>query len=561
MSEPVTRTWELRSPAPVERVWAALSDTDRFNKAAELGFHYDTAAPPEGSQRRRGWGRFLLGIRGDWEEEPFQHRAPEWFRIHRRFLGGPVRESLVTCRLKPEADGGTSVRYTVALTPAHLLGGLIAQAELAFNTGPKLQRGFDEVLGELVSGELPPALRPPPLDREALARVQSAELEPAAVREALLRLLQEAPLREQDRLHPLRLAAQWGQPAEVVVPALLQATRQGLLSLRWELLCPMCQGPAERPERLNITQSRVHCPSCNIHFDGSFPDSVAVVLRPAEAVRRFEVPVECGGSPGRTPHLVARETLPGGRLTELSLTLAAGAYRLRTWPPRETCALEILDGAYPTELDLKLGEQRLSPARATLRPGPVTLRVDHAPGRDVDLIVERLQRPEGVLTAGRLLSWPGARELLPERALDPSLKVEVERATVLALPPSTEDLSALLRQSGAAHLVVGDRGALGIFPRSRAAVELARRRGAGVLTVGPVLRVQPPEGRTVPMGVPVDQALALLPQAQERVLLPLLAEEDSELAEALQAAGLRTVAPPWDGSAGPEVLVAVAARG
>lgn len=549
MAEPINKVWELRSPASIADTWAVFSDTDRFNRVAELGFKFEQLQLSDGSVRRTGKGVFFAGITAEWEELPWSWKAPEWYRSTRRFLGGPAEEMTVQLRLRAEPDGGTAVRYSVSVTPRNLLLRPIVLADLSLSSAPKVERALTALLTELSGRGAPSNLRPPPLGAEAEALLARAQIDPPQVKAALAQTLRAAPLREQDRLMPLRLAAEWGYGAEPVILGMLQAVREGVLAMRWELMCPSCVGPAQRVERV-AEPVRVHCASCNIWFDRTFPDAVAVSFRAAPALRPDEVPVECVGSPAKQPVVILRERLAPEARVEHTLTLKPGAYRVRTWPPRESAILDVLDATSGEHTaSFTAHDDGVDPPRIVVGPGELRLTLHSRAARPVEIAVERTVRPPDVLSAGRLLSMPAARGLLPAALIDPSLKVESLRFTALGVPPPRgeghlDHVERLLRGHSPRRLIVGERGALATFVTFQAGLDAARSLSSAgfgaALSVGAAVEVQQrATDPIVPMGAPVDEVLALLAEAGPgRLLLGRGLSQDAEVAEALKAAGL-----------------------
>ena len=91
-------TWELHTQADITAAWASLSDTDRFNRLAELNFTFEPA--PAGSSVRRIGRMKRLGMVLTWDELPFTYEAPRWFKTRRIFHGGPAKEFSATLQLK-----------------------------------------------------------------------------------------------------------------------------------------------------------------------------------------------------------------------------------------------------------------------------------------------------------------------------------------------------------------------------------------------------------------------------------------------------------------------------
>src|SRR5690349_21251126 len=117
MANPTVLEWELVTRAPIEQAWRELSDTDRFNKVAEAGFSFARSEPgaaPRGSISK-------LGLTVSWTEEPFSFRAPRWFRVERRFEGGPAEKLVARADLTPLPTGGTGIHYKIEVTPRGFL--------------------------------------------------------------------------------------------------------------------------------------------------------------------------------------------------------------------------------------------------------------------------------------------------------------------------------------------------------------------------------------------------------------------------------------------------------
>ncbi|MCB9745060.1 MAG: hypothetical protein H6740_20900 [Alphaproteobacteria bacterium] len=550
MSTPVTVSWELHSPASIQRTWDAFSDTDRFNKLAELGFRFEEHPQPDGTVKRTGKASFL-GLDMSWDELPFAWSAPEWFRSERRFHGTPAEKVVTTLRLKAERGGGTSVRYSIAVHPRSALFKPLAQIELSTRTKPKVERALEFLIRELSTEQLvgaTPLLGGPPRLSEAAERLleeRCASVGDEDLRARLDLLVRMGSLRDQDRIQPRVQARRWGLETDRVVRGLLDATRAGVLSLRWELICPACKGPATHVDSLGQPDRRVHCSSCNVHFDATFPDSVAVSFRTSSALRDFEVPIECIGSPARQAHVLAQQLALPGEEVEFKLPLDPGAYRLRSWPPRDTAVIEIEESGEGGELRVGLDDEAFDPPRSRHAAGLTSIKVHNAGQAYVQIALERSERSPDLMTAGQLFMVDGARELLPEQAVDPSLTVEAQRGAVVLLSHGESELAqaeADLKRHAPRHTVCGERGSLGTFADAEAALtaarELALRGWPVTLTLGPMLEVQL-IGETVPMGAAVDEALAWMALALPRlVLVPEALVEDAELAAAVARAGL-----------------------
>ena len=131
------------------------------------------------------------------------------------------------------------------------------------------------------------------------------------------------------RLRPYALASLWGVDRRPVLELCLEATRAGLLELRWELLCPLCRGPSAVGETLDDAAGTVHCETCLIDFAAEFDRSVEIAFRPSPAIREVGDVDFCVAGPQVTRHVVAQELLAPGDGRPLALRLEPGSYRLR----------------------------------------------------------------------------------------------------------------------------------------------------------------------------------------------------------------------------------------
>ena len=76
------------------------------------------------------------------------------------------------------------------------------------------------------------------------------------------------------RIRPLVLSERWGEDDRHVIECCLQAVREGMLELRWDLLCPRCRGAKFTATSLDRIPQGAHCQSCNIGYDRNFAENV-----------------------------------------------------------------------------------------------------------------------------------------------------------------------------------------------------------------------------------------------------------------------------------------------
>jgi len=327
-----TWTWDLASSP--EALWPLVSDTNRFNR--------DTGLPPMellGISNGIKLVKFKIPlIRVEWEEEPFEWTYPYRFGILRRYRKGPLAEMRVDCRLERLQPSGTRIIYETWVKPANILGDVSIPLAIGMVSAKRFENTYkiyDRIASsggsELVipkRGNLSPNSR-------TKFQAMRERLKDQGVDEAILSHLYEF-LHHADglsiqRMRPYALADGWRLPRRAVLEAFLRATRDGVLDLYWDLLCPECRGVAEDHARLNDVHAQSHCNTCQIDFKANFDHNVEVIFRPNPSVRAVDATVEfCVGSPQRQPHVAFSMIVPPREELPFSTMLDKGRYSLRS---------------------------------------------------------------------------------------------------------------------------------------------------------------------------------------------------------------------------------------
>ncbi len=547
-TSPIRLSWELHSSASPAATWALFSDTERYNRAAGFDFRFEETPSEDGPTRRRGHARFL-GMDVRWEELPFQYRYQQWYRWERLFLGSPAERLVGTLRLKPE-EGGTGVLYTIEAWPRNIFFRPAVAFEMSVRSKPKIDHALNDMLALLAGEDVALDPRPEPLSEPAARALREVQgrLTDAEFGAALSRFIETASLPEQDSISPLRLARDWGMAQDRVIRGCLAAVREGALTLSWDLLCPLCLSPKQKLARLDQA-GQVHCAACNIHYDGTFADSVSVRFRTAPSLRRFEVHTTCVGSPARQPHVVAQDRLEPGGEQVFELDLEPGLYRLRSFPHRDSASISVGEDG-PVGLGVPLGGDAALSGRLELKAGRCRVAVSSLSNRPMQVLLERRTLPPDVLTAGQLMELSGVGELLPASAVAPGTCTETARCAVLGVeipdqrPERLAEERARLEGCGARLVQVREGLIVATFDALQPALEAARLLSAGPscrvsLGLGPVIEVTLSAGKRSAMGRVVDRALvALWGAVPGRPAVDAELESSSELADRLGRLGM-----------------------
>ena len=212
-------------------------------------------------------------------------------------------------------------------------------------------------------------------------------------------------------------------PGRHAVEACLEATRLGLLELRWDLLCPRCRGAKAVAASLDRLPTGAHCGTCNIAYDRDFSRNVELTFRPRAAIRPLGEGEFCLLGPMSTPHIWAHVTLEPGEVAALVLDAPPGPYRLRTLEAGPEADIEHAGGP----LARHRGDADAVPcAPATSGPGSRTARRTGARSSS-----RSAPGSADALTADRVATIQAFRDLFSAEVLRPGDEVAIRRVTLL----------------------------------------------------------------------------------------------------------------------------------
>lgn len=469
------RTWTWHFDLPPDRLWPVLADTDRFNEAMGLPPYVLEETPqPNGTVLRRGSGK-AAGFTLAWEEKPYEWIANRHFRQARVFTKGPFRRFGPVFDLSPEGSG-SKVSYTLEWEPLTFVGRVFGR-KLAEQAGSAVEKRVLQAAA-FASGERQTMFDLPPPELPAGARERAAALADAIDRSpygnGLGKRLSDYVLggmaSDLAHLKPKLLAREFGVAQRPAIEACLAAVSAGLLSMKWDLLCPNCRGPKLSAVALSELPRGAHCPSCNIDYDRDFERNVELAFAPAPAVRPLMAGGYCLSGPMATPHVPVQLLLAPGERRTIDLALPPGRYRLRTLHPGAAVDIDHDGGAFPGLRVTAAGVEAMAGAAGTIA------FVNDA-GFELAALVEDRTWTRDALTALEVISLQVFRDLFAEATLRPGDDAAVGQVALLFTD---------LRGSTALYERVGDAAAFNIVREHFAFLGSIVRdhSGAVVKTIG-----------------------------------------------------------------------------
>ncbi|MFN0050677.1 MAG: protein kinase domain-containing protein [Planctomycetales bacterium] len=431
-------TWQLASPP--HRLWPQVSNTERLNRAIHLpAVQYSMQAESEGGVKRFGQFR-KLGMEIAWQEHPYEWIEGRRMGVLREFRQGPWKWYTSAVELTPNGQAGTILTHRIRMQPANLLGTLAAKVEVGVKTRAALDKVYRRI-DSVVRGELgnlaDPFEEPRDLPLEGRRRLEEhlrlvvERGGDAAVVERLGEYLAQAPVQELARIRPLALAQRLGLDQQRLLAACLRGAREGLLSMLWDIVCPVCRIPSQVKDSLKAIREHGECEACQTEFELDFAKSIELVFRVAPDILATQVGVYCIGGPAHSPHVVAQVRVAPGERFELDLSLTEGAYRLRGPQLPYRVDLRVSSGAATGRGELALARGPQADFPRQYRTGQQTIVLWNDAPQEVTVRLERTASRDDAFTAARAAATPLFRELFPGECLAPDQLVQVEQVCLL----------------------------------------------------------------------------------------------------------------------------------
>lgn len=471
------REWIWQFDTPPETVWPVLADTARFNEAAGLPKQEIVETPqPDGSVLFEATAQQGL-VKLAWREAPVNWVSNQWFEHCRHFTRGPFKLLCATLRITPEG-AGCRVSYTVELASASWLGELALRTTVFPSIGRKFGR-MAAAARQNINGEAVPQFgyTPSEPDQQTIARVaqMAAAIEETPFGRGRARRLADWVLYGQEvdvvKIRPLALARLWNIDRREAIELCLEATRTGLLELRWDLLCPRCRVAKAVVNGLDELPTGAHCGTCNIDYGREYAQNVELSFQPASGNRLVDHGEYCLFGPMSTPHIVVHITVPAHTRRNVEAELVPGAYRLRTLEAGPETDIEYEGNGFPT---VELLPDRV----AAGSPAPEGI-VELVNETDVErtFVIEEREWVRDALTADQVTSIQAFRDMFSDQVLRPGDEIAIQRIALMFTD---------LRGSTALYESVGDAAAYSLVRDHFGLLTgiVRKHNGAVVKTIG-----------------------------------------------------------------------------
>ncbi|WP_270181214.1 adenylate/guanylate cyclase domain-containing protein [Alkalihalobacillus sp. CinArs1] len=411
-------------PIRKEEAWDILATNDHLNRLIGL-------FPVEFSDARFDESLFyrpakakLGGVSLEWKEYPFEWVKGEQYSVQRLYTAGPLAEFYAGIKMRDvsvDENPMTEVEVFSMLRPANIIGKLAIPA-IAI-PGMKKTIAYIEKYIALDSRivVLPPPKHLSSTNKQALSYAMD-KLEPSKAKEFLKQHIIQSHDQALVEMQPYKLADQWGIDREEVLVLFLEATKAGVLTLSWSLMCPTCRVAKESASSLRDVKNEVHCDLCGITYDMTFDETIELRFTVHPAVRKAVSQTYCIGGPNITPHILLQKRIRSGTSSELPAIHSEKDVRLRILTRSHLVFQCDEEGVALTYRDDGFDSDHFSIQGCTLQ---------NESSRDIVAVVEEVERDPNVVTAANVTTMTKFRRLFSSEVLAEGQEIGVENVTIV----------------------------------------------------------------------------------------------------------------------------------
>lgn len=417
-------------PLPRVRVWQLLSDTENLNRI--IGLFSVQFSPAKKRKRevftRKAFAKVAGIVPLTWEESPFQWVKNEFYSVERHYLGGPLTHFVGGIQLVDSDEGtGTKVRLIGEFTPRNILG--IGAIPI---TGVSSMRNTIKYMDEYVNQttrSLPQRETKQKVVVSELGKLE-AKLQSMPVNKNLISFLNKQILNHADsevvNMRPKALARKWNKDGLEVLRLFLYATKVGILSLNWNLICPNCRvSKAEYTSLANVTNA-FHCDLCGVSYNTNFEKYVELKFSVHPSIRKASDESYCVGGPTITPHIIVQKIINPRETIQIALPFSQEQVQLRVLQANHKVSV-----TKAKENQAKVLTYQRNGFVTTQISGNTGIRVKNEDEIAIVVVLERTDWNKDATTAAEVTAMQEFRDLFSSEVLAPGQQVGIENVTIL----------------------------------------------------------------------------------------------------------------------------------
>ncbi|HMV44791.1 MAG TPA: DUF5939 domain-containing protein [Leptospiraceae bacterium] len=337
--------WNFELEIEPNSLWPFISDTSRLNQA--MGLSKMTFEEKEGILYGKAKN---AGIDLEWIEVPWNWVSGKYLVSIREYSKGFAYTVKAIFHLEKINDKTTKLYVYLGWIPRGFFYKLLLSAskkiifnkyKTALNEIVKLSKN-KKALSLLTSSETYYKIENKTLFERVKKQLLEKNLNIDIIKK-LLEFIETGDDQDLYRIRVLELANKWKVSERELLIICMHATRLGLLTISWDIICPHCRGTRQEAVTLFEVPAKGSCEVCEIDFDNNSENSIEITFHIHPSIRNVPKVFFCSAEPAKKTHIKMQKVLGPKQFIEENLNLNVGSYRLRIKGERNFNILNITD--------------------------------------------------------------------------------------------------------------------------------------------------------------------------------------------------------------------------
>ncbi len=420
--------WSYELTISVDSLWSFISDTSRLNKAiglSEMNFE-EKAGVLYGKAKN-------AGVRLEWVEVPWTWVAGKHLISVREYSRGFAHTVKAIYHFEKISESTTRLYVYLGWIPRGFFSKLLLLASKNI-----IHKKYTEILSEIEKLSKARTFKPQLPAREeksmvnnhsALFKITEELLQKNISKDLVHKLIDYIEYGNEIDLYRIRvleLAKKWDFKERDLVIACMYATRAGLLTISWDVICPHCRGTRIEIGTLYDIPAKANCEVCNIEYENDSENSIEITFHVHPSIRPVAKVFFCSAEPAKKPHIKLQKILAPKETIETNLNLSIGLYRLRIKGNNEIGTLNITDSESADIVNWSIGGNQ-----NYLSAQNPQVRIANTDDKPHLFTIEETSWDPYVLRPAYIFSLQEFHDLFSAESLSSELKLELGLQTVL----------------------------------------------------------------------------------------------------------------------------------
>lgn len=424
---PLDCLWHFPLKIEIDQIWPFLIDTSSFN--AYLGLPEIEFEEVSGKL----YGKTQYGaIQMEWHEVEWEWEYGKTVKNARDYSRGIGSYSRGIYLLEPSDNGSLDLYVYFGWIPKGRLSRWVLQWSIK-----RLHQKFHQALLHITecvkTGEAcltPPSILTIGSNTYQKIDVIAQQLKRLPINqplvERIINFVKTAGDHELERIRVRVLARQWQVDERDCLVVFLHATRQGLLLLTWDAICPHCRNSRQDIQNLGDIPEKVYCEVCQIDFDLTELNAIEVTFHVHPSIREVTPHLFCSAEPSTKPHIQLQVHLNPQETKTLSTLVGSGHYRMRQrgskvydWVQvHAALATDVLVWEEPNNRQLSIGAHPI-------------LKIQNRTPHAQTYILEKYESDQEALRPTDIFNLQEFRDLFSEEAIASGMRLDIGEQTLL----------------------------------------------------------------------------------------------------------------------------------